>query len=138
NPRASYRIVSPGFFTALGVPLLAGRDFNDADRADGELVVIVSQSVAQRLFPNGDAVNRRLRWTDPIMAFTGIKPDPRRIVGVVADLDDENVVPGSLASVYQPFAQAVGGGHLFIHASDPYALVTPVRRIIREMSADQP
>src|SRR5205823_12341200 len=40
SPRAGYRIVSPGFFTALGVPLLAGRDFTDADRTDGELVVI--------------------------------------------------------------------------------------------------
>ena len=52
--------VSPGFFAALGVPLIAGRDFTEADRRDAERVVIVSQSVAQRLFPNQDAVNRQL------------------------------------------------------------------------------
>ena len=49
----------PGFFAVLGVPLLAGRDFTDDDRDGSEPVVIVSQSVAQRLFPNGDALNRQ-------------------------------------------------------------------------------
>ena len=52
DPRARFRTVSPGFFAALGVPILAGRDFNEADRRDAERVVIVSQSVAQRMFPN--------------------------------------------------------------------------------------
>ena len=59
DPRARFRTVSPGFFAALGVPIIAGRDFNDADRRDGEQVVIVSQSLAQRMFPNQDAVNRQ-------------------------------------------------------------------------------
>src|SRR5690606_3553771 len=44
DPRARFRTVSPGFFSALGVPLIAGRDFSDADRRDAEPVVIVSQS----------------------------------------------------------------------------------------------
>ena len=51
DPRGRFRTVSPGFFAALGVPLIAGRDFNDADRRDSEKVVIVSQSLAQRMFP---------------------------------------------------------------------------------------
>ena len=59
NPTCRFRPVSPRFFAVLGVPILAGRDFTDEDRDDTELVAIVSQSVAQRLFPNGDAVNRR-------------------------------------------------------------------------------
>jgi len=82
------RLISPRFFAVLGVPLLAGRDFTDADRDASEPVAIVSQSVAQRLFPNGDALNRRVWWTDPLFA----KAPPCRIVGVVADVDDENVV----------------------------------------------
>ena len=60
DPRARFRTVSPGFFASLGVPIIAGRDFNDGDRRDAEKVVIVSQSVAQRMFPNQDAVNRQL------------------------------------------------------------------------------
>ena len=139
DPRAGFRTISPGFFAALGVPIVAGRDFTDADRRDAERVVIVSQSVAQRMFPNQDAVNRHLTWTDPIMKFIDVSPAPRRIVGVAADVDDENVVPGPALNVYHPLEQEMGGGRLFVHArTDPYALVVPIRRIIRELSADQP
>ncbi len=60
DPTCRFRPVSPRFFAVLGVPILAGRDFTDEDRDDTELVAMVSQSVAQRLFPNGDAVNRRV------------------------------------------------------------------------------
>jgi putative ABC transport system permease protein len=141
DPRAHLRAVSPGFFAALGVPLVAGRDFNEADRRDAEPVVIISQSVAKRMFPDQDAVNRHIQWTDPVIRFIpGFKAEPRRIVGVFADLDDEHVVPGPLLTVYHPSDQfPFPGARLFVHAhSDPYALVTPITRIIHDMSAEQP
>jgi ABC-type antimicrobial peptide transport system permease subunit len=60
-------------------------------------------------------------------------------VGVVADVDDENVVPEPTLTIYQPLRQVPYGGRVFVHAaSDPYALVEPVTRTIRELSADQP
>jgi len=140
NPRGRFRTVSPGFFAALGVPIIAGRDFTDADRNGSELVVIVSQSLAQRMFPNQDAVNRHMMWTDPVMKFIDVSLAPRRIIGVVADVDDENVVPGPALTVYQPMEQEqLWGGRLFVHTrSDPYRLVSPVTRIIRDLSVDQP
>jgi putative ABC transport system permease protein len=139
DPRARFRTVSPGFFPALGVPIIAGRDFNDSDRRDGERVVVVSQSLAQRMFPNQDAVNRYLMWTDPVMKFIAVSTEPRRIVGVAADVDDENVVPGAAMTIYHPLEQEIGGGRLFVHArTDPYALVTPITRIIRSLSSEQP
>jgi predicted permease len=140
DPRAQLRTVSPGFFAALGVPLLAGRDFNDNDRQGSEMVVIVSQSLAQRMFPNQDAVNRHLFWTDAVMKFIDVSIKPRRIIGVAADIDDEHVAPGAAMNVYQPFGQeSVRGGRLFIHArTNPYSLVTPITRIIRQKSVDQP
>jgi predicted permease len=139
DPRARFRTVSPGFFSALGVRLLAGRDFNEGDRRDGERVVIVSQSLAQRMFPNMDAVNRRLMWTDPVTKFIGISRDPRRIVGVVPDVDDESIVPVPTMTVYHPMEQEIGGGRLFVHAKmDPYALVPPITKIIRDLASDQP
>jgi putative ABC transport system permease protein len=140
DPRAQFRHISPGFFAALGVPLAAGRDFNDLDRHGSEAVVIVSQSLARRMFPNGEAVNHQLRWTDQIVKFIGVSPDPRRIVGVVPDVDDEHVVPGSLMTVYQPFGQEqVWAGRMFVHTTgDPYKLVSPVARVVREMASDQP
>ena len=130
DPHARFRMVAPRFFAVLGVPLLAGRDFNDDDRADSEPVSIVSQSVAQRLFPNGEALNRHLSWGDGAQ---------RRIVGVVADADDENVMRGAAMTVYQPVRQIPFAGRLFVRAAgDPYALVPAVTRIIRAISADQP
>ena len=140
DPRARYRNISPGFFAALGVPMLAGRDFNDSDRSGSEPVVIVSETLAHRMFPHGDAVNRHIMWTDPIMKFIDVSPAPRRIVGVAADLDDENIVPGPAVTVYHPFEQQPAwGGRLFIHTrGNPYALVAPVTHVIRQISADQP
>jgi putative ABC transport system permease protein len=139
DPRARFRTVSPGFFAALGVPIIAGRDFSEADRRSAEKVVIVSQSVAQRMFPGQDALNRNLMWTDPVMRFIAVSTGPRRIVGIAADVDDENVVPGQALSIYHPFEQEIGGGRLFVHARmDPYALVPPITRIIRDLSPEQP
>jgi putative ABC transport system permease protein len=147
DPRAQLRAVSPGFFASLGVPIVEGRDFNDNDRRGGEPVVIVSQSVAQRMFPGENAVNRHIMWTDAVMDFIYVSKAPRRIVGIAADVDDEHVIPGASLTIYHPFGQVpdgngelpVFGGRLFVHTRmDPYALVTPVTRIVREMSADQP
>jgi len=138
NPRGRMRMVAPRFFSVLGVPILAGRDFTEDDRRGKEPVTIVSQSVAQRLFANGDAVNRHLTWTDPVFSIYG-KPTPTRIVGVVADVDDENVVPGPSLTIYQPVWQMGVAGRLFIRATgDPYALVPAVTRVIRDISAEQP
>jgi predicted permease len=140
KPRAQFRVVSPNFFAALGAPLVAGRDFNDLDRSSGESVVMISRSLARRLFPNGDAVNHQLVWTDPIMKFVGVETRPRRIVGVVADVDDEHVVPGPSYTVYNPFGKEMKfGDRMFVHVhGDPYGLVAPIQRIIRGMSSEQP
>jgi len=74
-------------------------------------------------------------WTDPYFG----KPVPRRIVGVVADVDDENVARGATLTIYMPVRQVGLAGRLFVHASgDPYALVPAVTHIIREISPDQP
>jgi len=130
NPTCRFRPVSPRFFAVLGVPVLAGRDFTDADRDDTEQVAIVSQSVAQRLFPNGQAVNRHVWFA------SGGKPC--RIVGIVADVDDEDVVQEPSLTVYFPQRQLGLPSRLFVRAAgDPYALVPSVTRTIRKISADQ-
>jgi predicted permease len=140
DPRAQFRVISPNYFAALGTPIVAGRDFNDLDRRGSEPVVIISQSLARRMFPNQDAVNRHLMWTDEIMKFIDVSRGPRRIVGVAADVDDERIIPGQAITVYQPFGQEQpGAGRMFVHVhGNPYALVSPIRQIIRNLSADQP
>jgi len=137
--RARFRSVSPGFFKTLGVPLLEGRDFRDSDKDGAERVVIISQSVAQKLFPGRQALDRHLQWTDGVMKFIGISTEPRRIVGVVPDIDDENIIPLPSMTVYQPSEQEGWTGRLFIRAqNDPYSLVPTITRTIRNLAADQP
>jgi len=142
DPRAQLRVVSPGFFAALGVPILSGRDFDELDGQKGkEPVAIVSETLAKRMFPNQDAVGRHVYWTDPVLQFApGINAAPHRIIGVTADIDDQHVVPEPIVTFYSPFEEGpIFGGRLFIHTSaNPYSLVTPVTRIIRDMSVDQP
>jgi predicted permease len=137
--RARFRSISPGFFETLGVPIVEGRDFRDTDRDGAERVVIISKSVAQRLFPGREAVDRHLQWTDGVMKFIGISTEPRRIIGVVPDVDDENIIPQPAMTVYQPSTQEGWNGRLFVRAqNDPYALVPTITRTIHDMAADQP
>ena len=135
DPHARIRIIAPNFFAVLGVPIVAGRDFGPADRRDQPLGCIISQSIAQRMFPNADAVNRRLSFKNPV---TGA-PIPVRIVGVVPDVDDESVIPGPAMTLYFPVQQFGLAGRLFVHANgDPYALVPVVTRMVRQLSSEQP
>ena len=137
--RANFRSVSPGFFATFGVPIAAGRDFNEGDKEGSERVVIISQSLANELYPGQNPVNRKLQWTDGVMKFIGISMEPRRIIAVVPDFDDENIIPSPAKTIYQPVEQEGWGGRLFIRAhQDPYALVPAISRTIHEMSNDQP
>jgi predicted permease len=147
DPRARWRTISPGFFAALGVPILAGRDFDARDTNTSEPVVIVSQSLARTMFPNRDAVGHHIYWSDPVLEFlpgtdaekARIK-SPHRIIGVTADIDDEHIIPRPTLTVYNTFEDGpMFGADLFIHTSaDPYALIAPATRIIRDLSTDQP
>jgi putative ABC transport system permease protein len=137
--RAKFRSVSPGYFETLGLPFLQGRDFRDTDKNGSEPVVIVSQSLAQTLFPGQSALNRELRWTDGVMKFVGIGMQPRRIVGIVPDVDDENVIPSPAMMVYQPTDQEGWQGRLFVRTEqDPYTLAPAITRTIHNISAEQP
>ncbi len=137
DPRAQSRSISPGFFAALGVPIIAGRDFNaldDNNDNNKEPVVIVSQTLAQRMFPNQDAVNRHVYWTDPVLQFasgTDLEKArlmaPHRIIGVTADIDDQHVVSEPTVTIYSPFDEGtLFGGRLFIHTSYKSLCAGPV------------
>jgi ABC-type antimicrobial peptide transport system permease subunit len=75
-----------------------------------------------------------------VTKFINIGPQRRRIIGVAADVDDENVVPGPVLTIYHTFAQQeLWGGRLFIHTQmDPHPLISRVTSIVRSLSVDQP
>jgi putative ABC transport system permease protein len=73
------------------------------------------------------------------MKFIGIATEPRRIIGVVPDVDDENIIPVPGLTVYQPSSQEGFNGRLFVRAkNDPYALVPIITKTIHDLAADQP
>jgi len=137
--RANFRSISPGYFATLGVPLLEGRDFRDVDKEGADRVVIISKSIADQLFPGQEAIGRSMRWTDGVIKFIGMSGEARRIVGVVPDIDDENIIPNPSMTVYQPVDQEGWGGRLFVRTqTDPYPVVPAIVKTIQGIAADQP
>jgi len=137
-PYARQRSVGPGYFAMLAIQVVAGREFTEEDRIGKERVVIVSQSIAQRLFLNGDALNRNFSTVSQ-MSFTGrVNTTPSRIVGVVADVDDEKVDGAPAMTVYTVWRSKGLPMRMFVRtAGDPYALVPAVTRIVRDLSVNQ-
>jgi putative ABC transport system permease protein len=97
KPSAGYDAVSPGFFRTLGMPLVTGRDFTERDREGTAPVVIISQSTAQRYWPNENPLGRRL--------VVGRDKMAREIVGVVGDIKHDDLDAESQPRLYVPFAQ---------------------------------
>jgi predicted lysophospholipase L1 biosynthesis ABC-type transport system permease subunit len=99
----SYRIVSPGYFEVLNIPIARGRDLSDRDRLGTPPVAIINQEMARRYWPNGDPLG------DRIVAFPGRVPDDepaRQIVGIVADVRDGMPLDQERQPVvYVPLAQ---------------------------------
>ncbi len=101
-PNLDRNDVPPGYFATMGIPLLRGRDFTDADRADGRQVMIVSQATAERFFPGEDPIGHRIDWGD---SDDDDKPIWREIVGVVGDVRRNGLDRPVVAEGYAPYAQ---------------------------------
>jgi putative ABC transport system permease protein len=127
RPIAEKRVVSPNYFQALGARMAAGRAFEPGDRAGSELVVIVNQSFVRRYLPDGNPVGRMVDflWGTPQGAT-------QRIVGVVADIHEQNLNQPSAPAIYIPATQRpIDGGYFMVRASDePMSVLPSVRREI--------
>ncbi|HXB66692.1 MAG TPA: ABC transporter permease [Candidatus Acidoferrales bacterium] len=131
--------VSPGYFRAVGIPLLKGRYFTERDSASAPGVVIVSQSVGQRLWPGEDPIGKRISMED--------HPKPEdwlTIVGVVDDIRQSDLKLKPSATVYQPYTQVPRAGFLshmsFLvrTAANPQSLAPAFRAVLKEVDRDQP
>jgi putative ABC transport system permease protein len=92
--------ISPDYFRALGIPLLKGREFNEHDTADSPGVLIISEALARRLWPDGDALGKRLN-----IGFSG--ETWREVVGVAGDARQQELGELSSPAVYQPYLQVL-------------------------------
>ncbi len=100
RPLGLTRAISPGLLRTLGIPVLSGRDFNEADGVGKPLVVLVSKATAQRLFPNENPIGKRMWFgTDNNMGYL------TEIVGVVGDVRSLKLDQTNDVEFYRPFAQ---------------------------------
>jgi putative ABC transport system permease protein len=81
TPSADYAVIGPGYLRTMGIPVTKGREFRDSDNSQAPAVAIVSQELARRYFPKGDAIGK---W---IEAAT-IDPKPAQVVGIAADVSN--------------------------------------------------
>ena len=133
---ASLRFLTPEYFSALGVPLLHGRDISSSDTIDAPFVAVVSESFAKRYWPKGDALGRRFT-----IAF-----HERTIVGIAGDVRVRGLEQVSEPQVYVPSQQIKDGWlpyyapkDLLIRASgDPLALAPAIRKIVRDVDPELP
>ena len=142
QPEVDVRLISPGYMSALRIPVLRGRDFNDADVAGRPAAILISESMAKRFWPNEDAIGKRLT-----ISFTpGVV---REVVGIVKDVKvDALNETRPMATLYEPLAQVTGtvgekwhsfSMSLVVRASgDPNELVRSITNAIHQVDPERP
>jgi putative ABC transport system permease protein len=139
-PQAEIKVISPGYFRAMGIPLRQGRDFLESDNGDEEapLVAIVDEKLARQYWPDGDALGKRIRTLDP---------EWYTIVGVVPTVKGQSLAEESYPHLYLPFQQlffAYGQGgnerrmYLVANSDNPDALASAIRERVRALDPDVP
>jgi putative ABC transport system permease protein len=131
--QAGWRSVTPGFFEALGVPLLAGRAFLASDDAGAGRVIVVSAGLARRLWPGESAIGKQIYWG-------GTTGRPRTVVGVSGDIRDVQLDTEPTPILFVPHSQVeLPGMTLIVRTSPRTTGVAPaVREVLRLMDPGLP
>ena len=136
---AEYRVASAGYFPAMKIPLLRGRLFDASDKANGQHVAVISQSLAQRYWPEVDPIGQRIQ-------FGNMDTDKRlmQIVGVVGDVRDATLEKEPQPTVYgyslqRPQWWQVSRLSIVVRSdSDPGTLIPSLRSTVQGLRSDAP
>jgi predicted permease len=141
HPRADMRVVSPGYFRAMGIEVLRGRAFTSTDVEDAQEVVVINESMARTYFGDRDPLGRRIAWTDEVLKYLGLGSDWRTVVGVVADTRDQGLDADVIHTAYNPYGQVhpLFTQSLVVRATrEPGSILPSVREAILAHDANQP
>jgi predicted permease len=134
--RVDMNNVTPNYFRTMGIPILQGRDFAERDRPGAPLVAIVSQRLAQRLWPDQNVVGKRIECPP----WEGTPRPPFEIIGVSADARYRSLLADAPLLLYLPESQNYNGTEtLVIHTSrDPIGVLAAVRSVVSSLDANLP
>jgi putative ABC transport system permease protein len=131
QPFAEYRIVSPGYFQALGIPILKGRDVSTQDSANASPAIFINDALARRYFPDQDPIGHKIVWDTA-----------RTIVGVVGSTRQSGLNADPVPEIYMSAAQSdkgISGMTLVISTGvEPGSLTRAVESAIRNVDPTQP
>jgi predicted permease len=130
-PDANFRVVTPGYFQTVGVPLLAGRDVEPADGPDRSRVVLINRTMAHALWPTESPLGKQIKL---------FGDQPLRVVGVVGDMHQHALDEAPRPEMYVPLSQYPLASMVVMLKTDvdPASLTSSVRRTIAELDADVP
>jgi putative ABC transport system permease protein len=134
-PIIQHTVVTPGYFRTMGIPLLSGRDFNDADVKNALPVTIIDERLAREYWPNENPVGRRIRFGPPE------DNEPwHTIIGVAGTVRHQRMQEDTRKSVYLPHLQIPTNGLWLVTrtSSDPNQLVGAIRREVAQLDSDLP
>ena len=132
EPSAGYQVVTPGYFAATRIPIVAGRDVNTSDVRDSAPVVLINQTLAQREWPGQDPIGQHMR--------VGADGSWMTIVGVVGDVRHMGPATAPRPEFYQPYTQRSFSFMAFVVRTrhDPASVASSIRSEILQMDPAQP
>jgi putative ABC transport system permease protein len=134
-PAVQHTVVTPGYFRTMGITLLAGRDFNDADTKDSQDITIIDERLARQYWPNESPLGKRVRFGPPE------DNEPwHSIVGVVSAVRHQRVQEETRPSVYLPHQKIPVAGMTLVArtAVNPHDFIGAVRREVGQLDPDLP
>jgi putative ABC transport system permease protein len=134
GPSTDVRVVDAGYFGTLGIPLLHGRNFSDAEQREAKQVILINEALARQHFPNQDPIGQRL----DVSMFD--KPTPAEIIGVVGNVRYDSLVDEAPPGVYFPHPDLAYSFMTLVVRTDgdPTAMAPAVQREIRTLDPNQP
>jgi putative ABC transport system permease protein len=138
HPSGDFFATGVGYFKAMGIPIVKGRDFEDRDRHGATPVVIITETLARQFFPNEDPLGKRIK--PGINTIEGEKSTMREIIGVVADVRNRSLNTEPRPAYYVPQAQVPFDQMVMVVKTngDPHSLISAATKQVAAMDQDLP